>query len=124
MAVEWWREGYGVHRREKEKNSWLVAAGRLGFGAGRVPVHVRLDHPHALCAHTTLPRSIGPKPGPVKPLKLGNKLLNLGLCAPSLPSAGPSPKGPNRGKGAGDQGAASVPRGGEEGMTGRVAGLG
>lgn len=88
--------GRDTRARGGKKNSWLVAAGWLA-GAGRVPVHVRLGHPH-FGVHTTLPRSIGPKPGPVKPLKLGYKLLNLGLCAPSLLSQlGPAP-GANRGK--------------------------
>lgn len=88
----------GIHGREKEKNSWLVAAGWLaGLGwAGRVPVHVRLGHPH-LGVHTTLPRSIGPKPGPVKPLTRKQAVKSGALCPlPAFP-AGPAP-GANRGK--------------------------
>lgn len=41
----------GIHRREKEKK-FLAGHGRLGLvGAGRVPVHVRLGHPHFWCAY-------------------------------------------------------------------------
>ena len=43
----------GIHRREKEKNSWLVAACWVA-GAGRVPVHVRLGHPHYACIRRSL----------------------------------------------------------------------
>lgn len=73
----------------KGKISWLVAAGWGWTRTGTCQTG-----PPTLGVHTTLPRSIGPKPGPVKPLKLGNKLLNLGLCAPSCFPSWAQPKGP------------------------------
>lgn len=94
---QWWREGYTGAKRKKIPG-WSRPAGWLaGLGwAGRVPVHVRLGHPH-LGVHTTLPRSIGPKPGPVKPLTRKQAVKSGALC-PSLPSQlGPAP-GANRGE--------------------------
>lgn len=101
----------GIHRREKEKNSWLGRGRLAGWGWARTGTCQ--TGPPTLCAHTTLPRSIGPKSGPVKPLTRKQAVKSGALCPlPAFP-AGPSPRGPNRGKGAGNQGAPSVPRGGE-----------
>lgn len=98
----------------KGKNSWLVAA---GWGWARTGTCQ--TGPPTLGVHTTLPRSIGPKPGPVKPLKTRKQAVKSGALCP-LPAfpAGPSQPahGANRGK-ALEIKELSVPRGGK-GMAG------
>lgn len=86
----------GIHRREKEKNSWLGRGRLAGWGWARTGTCQ--TGPPTLCAHTTLPRSIGPKSGPVKPLTRKQAVKSGALCPlPAFP-AGPAPGGPNRGK--------------------------
>lgn len=110
---QWWREGYTGAKRKKIPG-WARPAGLAGWGWARTGTCQ--TGPPTLGVHTTLPRSIGPKPGPVKPLKLGNKLLNLGLCAPSLLSQLGPAQGANTGN-ALEIKEPSVPRGGK-GMAG------
>lgn len=60
---QWWREGYTGAKRKKNPG-WSRPAGLvLGLGAYR---YMSDWATHTLCVHTTLPRSIGPKPGPVE----------------------------------------------------------
>lgn len=83
----------GIHRREKEKKipGWpRPALGWLGLGAYR---YMSDWATHTVGVHTTLPRSIGPKPGPVKPLTRKQAVKSGALCPlPAFP-AGPSPRG-------------------------------
>lgn len=100
----------GIHGARKGKK-FLAGRGRLA-GRGWARTGTCQTGPPTLGVHTTLPRSIGPKPGPVKPLTRKQAVKSGALCPlPAFP-AGPSPRGRQR-QGAGNQGAPSVPRGGE-----------
>lgn len=81
----------------KGKKKFLAGHGRLGLGLGAGSYRYMSDWAtHTFGVHMTLPRSIGPKPGPVKPLTRKQAVKSGALCPlPAFP-AGPSPRGQQR----------------------------